>query len=54
VALIVGKYDFVQTTTKRGTLVRVFTPERQSENGLFALDCAKRCLEILEEWYGSP
>jgi len=50
-AFIVGEYDFVQTSTKRGTLVRALTPIGQSSNGMFALETAKRTLELYEDWF---
>jgi puromycin-sensitive aminopeptidase len=45
VALIVGEFDYIQATTKRGTLVRVITPIGRASAGEFALDCAIKALE---------
>lgn len=50
-AFIIGEFDFVQTTTKRGTLVRALTPIGQSNRGQFALETAKRALELYEDWF---
>lgn len=50
-AFIIGKFDYIQTTTNRGTLVRVITPTGKSSSGEFALDCAVKTLELYEKWF---
>jgi len=50
-ALIIGEFDFLQTNTNNGTLIKIFTPQNQSNNGSFSLQCAKRCLELFENWF---
>ncbi|KAF4672964.1 hypothetical protein FOL47_011153 [Perkinsus chesapeaki] len=54
VAFCVGQFEFVQDTTKNGTLVRVLcTPGKQSQCG-YALEVATRVLAWYEEFFGIP
>lgn len=41
----------MQSQTKRGTLVRIFTPLKQAKNASFALKDAVDCLELYEDWF---
>ena len=38
VAFIVGEYDFVESKSPNGTLVRVYTPVNKTHMGNFSLD----------------
>lgn len=38
VAFVVGEYDFVETRSTDGILVRVYTPVGKAEQGKFALE----------------
>ena len=51
VALCVGQFEFVQATTKRGTLVRVLATPGKAKQCDFALDVGVRCLEWYEEFF---
>ncbi|EER05228.1 Puromycin-sensitive aminopeptidase, putative [Perkinsus marinus ATCC 50983] len=52
VAFCVGEFEFVQGTTKNGTLVRVLcTPGKQAQCS-FALDVGIRCLQWYEDFFG--
>ncbi len=53
-ACVVGELDFVETTTKTGTLIRVYTVPGKSEQGRFALETARRALEFYNEYFGTP
>jgi aminopeptidase N len=53
-AVVVGELDFVETTTKESTLIRVYTVPGKSEQGRFALETAKRVLEFYNEYFGIP
>eukprot|EP00406_Dinophysis_acuminata_P070763 CAMPEP_0179268524 /NCGR_PEP_ID=MMETSP0797-20121207/30486_1 /TAXON_ID=47934 /ORGANISM="Dinophysis acuminata, Strain DAEP01" /LENGTH=894 /DNA_ID=CAMNT_0020976811 /DNA_START=169 /DNA_END=2853 /DNA_ORIENTATION=+ len=54
VAFVVGEFDFVQSKTKNGVLVRVYTPPGRAESGKFALDCATKSLDIYDDFFGLP
>lgn len=51
-AFIVGHFEHVQKKTKSGTLVRVFTTPGKKHQTEFALDCAVRCMEFYEKYFG--
>jgi aminopeptidase N len=50
-ALCMGHFEFVQATTKRGTLVRVLATPGKANQLEFALDVGVRCLEWYEEFF---
>jgi aminopeptidase N len=50
-ALCIGHFEFVQATTKRGTLVRVLATPGKANQLEFALDVGVRCLEWYEEFF---
>lgn len=54
VCYVIGEYDYVEQRTKNQTQIRVYTPIDKSDQGLFALDIAIRCLEFYEEYFGIP
>ncbi len=50
-AFIVGDFDMLQTKTRRGVAVRVFThPEKKHQAG-FALSCAAKMLDFYEKYF---
>jgi len=51
VALCLGHFEWVQATTKRGTLVRVLATPGKASQCEFALDVGVRCLEWYEEFF---
>lgn len=53
-AFVVGEFEFVETQTNNGTLVRVYTMPGRSEQGKFALDVGKRSLELYNEYFKTP
>ena len=53
-AFVVGDIDFVQATSRDGTLVRVFTTRGKTEQGRFALDVAVRLLPYFNDYFGIP
>lgn len=54
VAFCIGEFDFVQSLTTHGVLVRVYTPPGKSETGRFALDCALKTLDMYDDFFGVP
>ena len=50
-AFIVGEFDYVETETKEGVTVRVYTPVGRREQGRFALDVAARTLSFFHEYF---
>jgi aminopeptidase N len=51
VALCLGHFEYVQATTKRGTLVRVLATPGKASQCTFALDVGVRCLEWYEDFF---
>jgi len=54
VAFCVGEFDFLQSQTSSGVLLRVYTPPGNSETGRFALDCAIKALDVYDSFFGVP
>jgi len=52
VAFCVGEFDFVQGSTENGVVVRVYTPPGKHEHGTFALDVAKKTLDLYDKFFG--
>ena len=53
-AFCVGEFDYIQTQTEHGVLIKVYAPRGRSTSGRFALDCAKRCLDAYDDFFGVP
>lgn len=53
-AFIIGPMEAVETTSRDGVLVRVYTPPGKKEQGLFALDAANRILPFYNDYFGIP
>jgi puromycin-sensitive aminopeptidase len=53
IAFVVGELDMIETKTKdeRKTLVRVFAPKGQANQGEFALGLAARTLEFFADYF---
>uniref|UniRef100_A0A7S2QD15 Aminopeptidase n=1 Tax=Zooxanthella nutricula TaxID=1333877 RepID=A0A7S2QD15_9DINO len=54
VAIVIGEFDFVQSRTEHGVLVRVYTPPGRAEAGTFALNVATKSLDIYDDFFGVP
>lgn len=50
VAWVIGEFDYVEDKTNRSILCRVYTPLRQKNKGLFALQVCIKCLEFYEKY----
>jgi puromycin-sensitive aminopeptidase len=50
-AYVVGEFESVETKTKDGATVRVFTTAGKKHQAKFALDVAKRTLEFLNQYF---
>lgn len=53
-AFIVGDFEHIQSKTKNGVLVRVFTTPGKKHQAKFALDCAVKTLEFYEKYFDIP
>lgn len=51
-AFIVGHFEHIQKKTTSGILVRVFTTPGKKHQAAFALDCATKCIEFYEKYFG--
>ena len=54
VAWVVGEFDVVESETKEGVTVRVWTPPGLGEQGRFALDVATKTLSFFTDYFGAP
>jgi len=54
VAFLVGEFDYVESISKNGVVIRVYTPEGKTSHGDFALKCACDSLDIYDEFFGVP
>lgn len=53
-AFIVGDFENIESKTKNGTQVRVFTTPGKKHQAKFALSCAVKTLEFYEEYFDIP
>jgi puromycin-sensitive aminopeptidase len=53
-AFVVGEFEFIETQTNNGTLVRVYTLPGKTEQGQFALDVGRRSLELYNSYFDIP
>ncbi|MEK7530660.1 MAG: M1 family metallopeptidase [Patescibacteria group bacterium] len=51
-AFIVGHFEHIEATTKRGVKVRVYVTPGKKHQATFALECAVKCLEFYEGYFG--
>eukprot|EP00929_Paragymnodinium_shiwhaense_P078270 TRINITY_DN40547_c0_g1_i1.p1 TRINITY_DN40547_c0_g1~~TRINITY_DN40547_c0_g1_i1.p1 ORF type:complete len:870 (-),score=221.05 TRINITY_DN40547_c0_g1_i1:33-2642(-) len=54
VAFCVGQFDFLQSQSADGTLVRVLSCPGRVEEGRFALKCAVRAVDYFSSYFGTP
>lgn len=45
VAFVIGEYDYVESQSSDGVVVRVYTPVGKAEQGKFALEVRPFCVE---------
>ncbi len=50
-AFIVGDFEYLESKTKNGVRVRVYTTPGKKEQAKFALDCAVKTLEFYEKYF---
>jgi hypothetical protein len=50
----VGEFDFMEAQTSHGVLVKVCAPKGRSDSGKCALECATRCLDAHDDFFGMP
>ncbi len=50
-AFIVGEFEYIESKTKNGLLVRVFTTPGKKDQAKFALDVAIKCMDFYEEYF---
>jgi puromycin-sensitive aminopeptidase len=53
-AFIVGDFEYLESKTKNGVRVRVYTTPGKKHQAKFALDCAIRTLEFYEKYFDIP
>ncbi len=53
-AFIVGDFEYVESKTKNGVQVRVFTTPGKKHQAKFALECAVKTLEFYDEYFDIP
>ena len=51
VCIVIGQYEFVQVKANK-TVVRVYSPYGQREQGRFSLQVAKKSLEFFNQYFG--
>ncbi|RXM32145.1 Puromycin-sensitive aminopeptidase [Acipenser ruthenus] len=54
VAFVVGEYDYVETKSSDGVIVRVYTPLGKGEQGRFALEVAAKTLPFYKDYFNVP
>jgi puromycin-sensitive aminopeptidase len=53
-AFLVGDFEYIEKTTKKGVKVRIITTPGKKTQGKFALDVTLKCLEYYEEYFDIP
>ncbi len=53
-AFIIGEFEHIETNTKEGTLVRVFTTPGKKHQAEFALECAAKTLSFYNDYFDIP
>lgn len=53
-AFIVGDFEYLESKTKYGVQVRVFTTPGKKHQAKFALECAVKILEFYDEYFAIP
>nr|AML39764.1 aminopeptidase [Haemonchus contortus]CDJ85176.1 Peptidase M1 domain containing protein [Haemonchus contortus] len=52
VAFVVGELEYIQTCSKSGTIIRVFTVPGKRSQGIYSLDLAAKAIDWYNEWFG--
>ncbi|WKX89354.1 hypothetical protein Q1695_008754 [Nippostrongylus brasiliensis] len=52
VAFVVGELDYIQTTSKAGTTMRVYTVPGKRSQGIYSLDLAAKAIDWCSDWFG--
>jgi puromycin-sensitive aminopeptidase len=53
-AFLVGDFEYIEKTTKKGVRVRIITVPGKKEQGRFALDVTLKCLDYYEQYFDIP
>ncbi|XP_066327169.1 aminopeptidase M1-B-like isoform X1 [Miscanthus floridulus] len=54
VAIVVGIFDYIESSTSEGTKVRVYTQVGKTHQGKFALDVAVKSLDLYKDYFATP
>lgn len=54
VAIVVGLFDYIESSTLEGTKVRVYTQVGKTNQGNFALDVAVKSLNLYKDYFATP
>jgi puromycin-sensitive aminopeptidase len=54
VAIVVGLFDYIESSTLQCTKVRVYTQVGKTNQGKFALDVAVKSLELYKDYFATP
>ncbi|TVU06229.1 hypothetical protein EJB05_49430, partial [Eragrostis curvula] len=54
VAIVVGSFDYIESSTSQGTKVHVYTQVGKCNQGTFALDVAVKSLDLYKDYFGTP
>jgi len=54
VAIVVGIFDYIESSTSEGTKVRVYTQVGKTNQGKFALDVAVKSLDLYKDYFATP
>ncbi|KAK6024691.1 peptidase family M1 [Ostertagia ostertagi] len=52
VAFVVGELDYIQTSSKSGTIMRVYTVPGKRSQGTYSLDLAAKAIDWYNDWFG--
>ncbi len=53
-AFIVGDFEYIEKKSKRGVIVRVYTPKGKKHQAKFSLDVTVKVLDFYEEYFDIP
>ncbi|KAI6205137.1 Aminopeptidase [Aphelenchoides besseyi] len=54
VAFAVGEFEYIESKTNGGVVVRVYTIPGKKNDAEYALKCATTCLDYFDEWFDFP
>lgn len=54
VAMVIGDFEHIEKTNQSGTLVRVFAPCGQKNNGEYSLNLACNLIDHYTQYFGVP